>query len=380
MLVRYRWLLLSAIVTAPLAAAGCVSDSDGAPRGFPWVVESDVPRSRGDLQNPLALDLTFAHWQEQLGHLPEAEESYQRVLKQDSDSIDARLGLARLEQLRGNAAEAEQAFLKIVEDNSGCVPAIDALGQFYAAEQRWNEAISTLARATEAAPQDVVCRHHYAVVLAKAGRPQAAFAQFSQLVSEAEAHYNIGYILHEQGRSDLAEREFLLAVTLQPDLKAAQTMLDELRRGRQGSPLIAQAAGAMPPAHAATVTQTAAVGVEPAQATQQVSTAAATVNRPQPAVQPPTQQRSTYQQPVNPIPSTSAMPSPLASNAAATPSLVSPAAQSAEVPPVSHGSPSPAAQTADGAASAQWQMPVRRDPASIFEEQLRNQVPASESH
>lgn len=258
---KFTW--LTACLLAP-TAIGCVSDpaKTGEPPGFPWVTSSDVPQSRDDLKNPTRLDLRYAQWQERLGNVKEAREGYSRVLKTKPHSIDARLGIARLEQLAGNSAAAEEAYRQIAKDAAGDPQALDALAQFYVAEHRLPEAISTLQAAVKAAPDDTVCRYHLAVALAKAGDTARAFAEFSKTVDEAEAHYNVGYICYEEGRKDIAEREFLQAVTLRPDLKSAQTMLDELRSGRsRPAPTLQASTAAQSPAaarRAPVVTQTVA--------------------------------------------------------------------------------------------------------------------------
>jgi len=311
---RSKFALLTACLLAP-TAVGCVSDSAGSgPPGFPWVMSSDVPQSRGQLKDATALDLHYAQWQEQLGNLPEAREGYARVLKSKPKSVAARLGIARLEQLSGNAAAAEEAYRQIAQDAAGDASALDALGQFYVAEHRLPEAISTLREAVKAAPDDTVCRYHLAVALAKAGDTTSAFAEFSKTVDEAEAHYNVGYICYEQGRKDIAEREFLQAVTLRPDLASAQMMLDELRSGR----------------------------ARPAQSIHAAASPHADAPRPQPVV---TQTVATLPPDI--------------------PHYVAPA--SATAPAESAEQPSQAAQPV-------WQMPSRREPASVFTEQMQNQA------
>jgi tetratricopeptide (TPR) repeat protein len=295
---------------------GCVSDpATGDAPGFPWVTISDVPQSRKQLKDASGLDLRYAQWQEQMGNMSEAREGYSRVLKAQPKSMDARLGLARLDQLAGNTAAAEEAYRQIAQDAAGDAQALDALAQFYVAEHRLPEAISTLQEAVKAAPEDTVCRYHLAVALAKSGETARAFAEFSKTVDEAEAHYNVGYICYEEGRKDIAEREFLQAITLRPDLKSAQTMLDELRGGRTMPRQALQASAATPnataPRRPPLVTQT--VATLPPDIPHYVNPASATV---------------------------------------------------------------PAEPTDADAKSSQpiWQMPSRREPSSVFTEQMQNQT------
>ncbi len=321
---RPRFRLLLACVVAPIAAAGCVSDAtpNTTVPGFPWVTESEVPQTRGQLKKPSTLDLSYARWQEQLGNLPEAGDGYRRVLQAQPQSLDALLGLARLEQLAGRPEQAEPAFRKAVEAAPRDARGLDALGQFYVAERRLPEAIATFHKAVDVAPDDPVCRHHLAVALARSGDTAQALEQFTKAVGEAEAHYNVGYIYYEQGRKDLAEREFLQAVTLRPDLASAQSMLDELRNERrQQRPAVPTALTSMrpfSPTSRPVVTQTAASLLP--DATRYVAPASATA--PPAAVSTPASAKSTESQP-------------------------------------------------------DWQMPTQRDPASISEQQMQNQGPSA---
>lgn len=238
---RNRFRLVASLAATSALAVGCTTERNhvGGLPAFSWTSHADVPKSRTDLKNPSRLDLSYAQWQEQLGNLSEAEQSYKRVLEEDPRSADALIGLARLEQLSGRPENAEKAYLAAVKALPKNAQALDALGQFYSSEKRWGEAAQALAAATQAAPQDPVCRHHFAVALAQTGETSRALAEFKHAVGEAEAHYNVGYVLYEQGRTDLAEREFLQAVTLRPDLEAAQAMLDEIRRGTDETGLAA---------------------------------------------------------------------------------------------------------------------------------------------
>lgn len=232
MLIRAPQRLLALCLLGLPVAAGCVTESkiiDGV-AVFPWTSTSEVPDSREKLKNPSQLDLSYAQWQEHLGNLPEAELSYKRVLETDPKSIDAKLGIARLAQLSGQADVAEAAYLEAVEAAPQSALALDALGQFYAAGHRWSDAVTTLARATQAAPDDQTTRFHYAVALARSGDLTAAHTQFTRSVGEAEGYYNLGFILYEQGQLTAAEQAFQKAVSLRSDLSAAQQMLAELQQ------------------------------------------------------------------------------------------------------------------------------------------------------
>ena len=225
---------LTMLLLLPACGVGCAETNKTAAarpdaRAF---VEDVGPQNRGDLKDAGQLDLSYARWQEQTGNLPAAGKAYQRVLDANPKSQDALLGLARLEQLAGREATAEMAFRKAVAADTKQPQALDALGQFYASQQRWAEAAQVLDGAVKGEPQDTVYRQHYAVALVRAGRPGEALPHFAKAVGEAEAHYNVGYLLFEQNQLAAAELEFRQAATIAPGLEAAQIMLDEVRRGR----------------------------------------------------------------------------------------------------------------------------------------------------
>ncbi|MGC1274101.1 MAG: tetratricopeptide repeat protein [Planctomycetaceae bacterium] len=229
-----RFPTLLGLLIGAVSLAGCVTDGEptaGAP-GFPWITVSDVPQSRRDLKNASRLDLSYAQYQEQSGNLPEAEQAYRRALGEDPESLDARLGLARIAYRSGRSAEAEKALREIQADVPGNPLILAALGQYLAGEKRWGESLSLLERAADAAPDEPLYRHHFAVALARSGDMARAFDEFAKVHGEAEAHYRIASLHREQGRHKPAETELMKALELRPDLSAAQQMLDDVRRGR----------------------------------------------------------------------------------------------------------------------------------------------------
>src|SRR4029077_15488810 len=113
------------------------------------------------------------------------------VRPSDTKSVDAVIGLARLDQLGGRTAEAEAGFQKAIrmEPRSGRTQ--DALGQFYVDQKRWDEAVATLQSAMAAAPEVKDYRFHYAIALAKSGQIEQAVPHLVDTVGPAAAHYNI---------------------------------------------------------------------------------------------------------------------------------------------------------------------------------------------
>lgn len=192
------------------------------------------------VKNPGKLHLAYARWQEKLGNLVEARESYELALGDNPKSADAILGLARLDQLNNRNFEAEQRYLKALKLKPDDPNVLDAVGQYYATQERWDRSVELLTQAVRVSPQDTTHRFNLAVALTRAGRVNEAMPHFAQTVGDAEAHYNVGYILYQKNDLVGAERHLLKAVISQPELAQAQQMLDEVRRDQADRTMFAE--------------------------------------------------------------------------------------------------------------------------------------------
>lgn len=261
---------------AGVLAAACVSAAAGCSSlktkntGYahstqpPIVEETPADESGGGWlwrrsgpKDPNRVHLAYAHWQEQVGHAEVARQSYRAVLDRDPKSVDALLGLARLDQLAGREIEADLNYQKALQLNPNDPQVLDAYGQFLAARDDWERAVETLNLATDAAPDQSVYRFHLAVALVHAGKTTAAMPHFTRSIGEAEGHYNIGYILYQQGKLAESEEQFFQALTKKPQLTQAQDMLDRVRQERGGTQLAASPVPTQTPPQAAQQTTTA---------------------------------------------------------------------------------------------------------------------------
>jgi thioredoxin-like negative regulator of GroEL len=160
--------------------------------------------------------------------LAEARQSYSLVLEDQPKSVEAVVGLARIDQLSGRPEQAEAGFRRALELSPGSALAQNAIGQFYVSREQWPQALPLLKSAADAEPGTPRYAHHYAVALTKSGRVEEGFQVFRQAVGEAEAHYNVGFLLREQGDTAAAEQRFHQALRLNPDLEPAAFQLAEL--------------------------------------------------------------------------------------------------------------------------------------------------------
>ena len=220
-------------------AAGCGTVNGFAFRSFGFRKSSDhrpvsaeYVAARKELKKPQLMFLSHGRLMEDVGELARAKRSYDDVLADTPDNVDAMLGLARIEQLSGRTDEAERRFHEIYERFPDNARVMESLGLFYAEYKRWDEAIAMLKSAALTAPDQPTYRYHLGTTLAHAERFDEALKEFTRSVGAAEAHYNVGHILHEQGRGDEAERFFMQALVLKPSLREAEVLLANVRRER----------------------------------------------------------------------------------------------------------------------------------------------------
>ncbi|MGE5194535.1 MAG: tetratricopeptide repeat protein, partial [Deltaproteobacteria bacterium] len=201
-----------------------------APGAVTPTAVAPAKKSDPDYRPSTRLQLALGQYHEQRGNRDEARKSYEQVLAVDSRSIEAIIGLARLDQVAGRTADAEAGFQKAIQMDPDSGRALDALGEFYAGQKRWNDAIPLLQRAQVAAPDDKTIRFHHGVALAKMGRIDQAMPLLVEAVGPAAAHYNIGLILHERGDLEGSKENFLAAIMANPRLEQAQYWYNEVCR------------------------------------------------------------------------------------------------------------------------------------------------------
>jgi len=192
--------------------------------------EEKVPDAPGDPKNPARLKVAYGRVMEETGQAGEARKCYEDALALQPKEMEAILGLARLDAAASNLDQAELGLKKAVKMAPNSSLAQYSLGQFYAGQERWEEASEALTKAMLSEPDDTQARYALAVALVHTGKIDAALPHFIRTVGDAEAHYNVGLILQQQGHPQDAERHFAMAVTKKPELVAAQNWLAYLRR------------------------------------------------------------------------------------------------------------------------------------------------------
>ena len=202
--------------------------------------------ARKTLKDPESSLLKFAQYQEDLGEYGEARKKYREMLTAYPKNIDAKLGMARIELKTGRSQQAEDILLTLAKEKPDNALVRLELGRMYSKQDDWDKAIQSFQAACDVEPDDQNCRYELGVALAKAGQIDQALAHLTFAVGAPAANYNIGYVLHEQGRDADAVEWFENALQMHPDKATedrSKSMLAKLMPADQiveGSTAIAQ--------------------------------------------------------------------------------------------------------------------------------------------
>ena len=217
--------------------------------------DSAYAKASEELKNPEKTFLSYAQWKENVGQVAEARKTYDDILENEPQNVRALIGRARLDQKSGLAEQAEQTLLTAIKKNPENTDLLHALGDFYAKEERFAEAIAPLQQAVEASPYHTGYRFDLAVAQVEADRVDDAITNFAVCVGKAEAYYNAGYVIQQNGDIAQAESLYRQALALKPKLTQAHTMLAAIDKQRRSEIQLAEMA--IQPAPATNIQQVA---------------------------------------------------------------------------------------------------------------------------
>ena len=242
------WVLGAAALSAMASGCNSAPKTAGVPGLTPKtpaaattsaVTPSELPAIK-KLKDPVKVHLAYALWHEQEGNLAEARQSYDKVLEQNPKSVEATLGLARLDIALGRMDDAEKRLSKAQKLAPKNHHVAILMGQYYSARNDWPRALESMQLARKLSPYDQATAYHLGVVQAKSGDLTSALASFTEAVGAAEAQYNLAFILNEQGNLAAAEEHLQRAISLKPDLAPAQNLLLAVRKEREIKNQLAQ--------------------------------------------------------------------------------------------------------------------------------------------
>lgn len=151
----------------------------------------------------------------------EAENLLRQVIKETPKFVPAYCDLAELQLRRNRTDDAKQTLTTALKVVPGAPVLSNNLGMCYLRTGEYEFALQSFQAASKARPEEGRYRSNAALATAMLGRYEDALALYRQVLSEADAHYNLGVICESIKDHSRASQEFEKAIELSKDPKRA---------------------------------------------------------------------------------------------------------------------------------------------------------------
>ncbi|HUW81973.1 MAG TPA: tetratricopeptide repeat protein [Phycisphaerae bacterium] len=221
------------VIAAMMCLAGCgmTQEMVTTPQDASWTKVSAEARARAQpAPEPTLLPVTYfsaGRLFERRGELHQAAEQYRKAVALNADFLQAYNRLGAVLTRMGRWEEADRVFVSAIHRAPNTAYLRNNLAFSYMAQSRWQDAEAELRNAIQLKPSFARARVNLGVVLAKQGDAEGAFAQFSQVMSLAEAHFNMGVLHRGDHRLDQAREAFAQALALRPNWAKVRTQLQQ---------------------------------------------------------------------------------------------------------------------------------------------------------
>ena len=233
------------------APAGGSSFGDGVKNGWNKFTQAITPEPH---VNP-ALDATalatpakagpelyvaIGRVAEQQFKFDQAEEQYQRALTLDGKNLGALMAMARLRDRQNRFDEALQYYHQALKAYPKEAGVFNDLGLCLAKRQMYKDSITAMRKAIQLQPQKPLYHNNLASVLVETGDMEGAYASLRAVHEEAEAYYDLGYLMFLKGNRQAAAALFTKALQEKPSLTEARLFLERLGPVRPAQPAAQQ--------------------------------------------------------------------------------------------------------------------------------------------
>ena len=217
--------------------AGCNSGGDNSNAGMRGLSQNEADRLNSNRSTfdqpgdpPFTADTRFA-----AGQLAEAQnvpaaavEQYREALKVNPKHQPSLYRLAVVYTQQKAYPQAIDAWKKYITATNNSANGYSNLGFCYELAGKNTEAEAAYRAGIARDPNCEPCRINYGMMLARTNRIEEGRAQLQMVLKPAEAAYNIGSVLEQTGRKDLAREEYNKALKLDPNFQQAQARLSAL--------------------------------------------------------------------------------------------------------------------------------------------------------
>jgi tetratricopeptide (TPR) repeat protein len=229
-----------ALVVALALGAGCVGCMSPAGQRAATGDGPGVEVSSGPKKPHASTEVAYADFRQREAADPkltpsqrealwqQARVAYQNALKLDANYAPAYAGLAGLYVRMGDYDRAlatyKQGLAKKPRDAGLWVDQ----GICQCRRQDWPAAVHSLQKAHDLDPENRFTTKTLGVALAGAGRHQDSLACLKQVMSEAQAHFDLARVLLYIGQQAQGKEQLLFALHIQPDLPGARELYARL--------------------------------------------------------------------------------------------------------------------------------------------------------
>jgi len=159
---------------------------------------------------------------EKQNQFAEAEHEYRQVLAVDPKSADALIGISNIYMRGARLLEAADTLRQLVAVRPDHAPGHFQLARVLAADQQYDEAAAELQAGLKLAPDDKPAQKDLADVCAAAGKYDRALPLYQALIAgtpnDPQLHQSLGRVYMKKRDFPEAEKEFVAALQLKPDL------------------------------------------------------------------------------------------------------------------------------------------------------------------
>jgi len=257
---RRRAACCLAIAAGCLLPAGCGNHPEQDPSASTAQPDSQIDAPAADAPTAgqpsepaveFALAMERGRKLERDGKAPEARELYRGLTARHPERYEPYHRLGILADREQRFDEAQQFYARAVRLRPDDPDLFNDLGYSLFLQGKLDEAERELLKAVALAPMHARSRNNLGLVYGHLGRCEEALEQFLQAGSEADAHYNLAYVLVSVEDFARAKKCLERALAVDPKHERSLKALEEFRqfeRAQEGSGTPAPTAESGPPA------------------------------------------------------------------------------------------------------------------------------------
>jgi tetratricopeptide (TPR) repeat protein len=215
-------------VVLALLIGGCTNNKTAQVSSANPAPGNIAPEPKPD--TPLTANTHFAAGQlaEAEDDLPRATQQYVEALQIDPKFPPALLHLGMVYTTQRKFDEAIAVWHRYITVTGESAAGYCDLGFTLELAQRPGDAEKAYLDAVKREPKNETVRVNYGLMLARQGKIEQSLAQLQEVLTPAEAHYNVASILEGQSKIDDAKTQYREALRLDPDMYDAKMRLTGL--------------------------------------------------------------------------------------------------------------------------------------------------------